>query len=196
MQVTELVQHISENFGSGLAFEDFAEAALGVFEDIAGFETFAPTRANRYVRELWRSYMAMPAKKSVSKKSARTKPASQSVTAVGHPVEPVSTIAAEKPIDIAEHLTTAKPTPTATERAAGPTRTDLNQQHVRSAIEKGAFLIRDGKSKADAARAIYVLIKDEPKYLIVAAFVEGASLTPKGALTYWYNCKRRSAKKE
>jgi hypothetical protein len=29
----------------------------------------------------------------------------------------------------------------------------------------------------------------------VAAFVEGASLTPKGALTYWYNCRRKIAKK-
>jgi len=35
---------------------------------------------------------------------------------------------------------------------------------------------------------------DEDKDLVVAAFIKGASLTEKGALTYWYNCKRKAAK--
>ena len=34
-------------------------------------------------------------------------------------------------------------------------------------------------------------IKDEPREAGVAALIEGASLTEKGALTYWYNCRRK-----
>ena len=72
---------------------------------------------------------------------------------------------------------------------------DLTRANVAEAIEKGKTLLTDGKSKADAARAIYGLLKDEPKAVIVAAFVQGATLTPKGALTYWYNCKRWAQRK-
>jgi hypothetical protein len=71
---------------------------------------------------------------------------------------------------------------------------DLGSPHVREAITQGLALIKDGKSKADAARAMYSLLKQEDKDLIVAAFVAGATLTEKGALTYWYNCKRRASK--
>ena len=71
---------------------------------------------------------------------------------------------------------------------------DLDQPHVRSAIEQGRALITDGKSKADAARAIYALLENEQKELIIAAFVSGATLTEKGAMTYWYNCRRKAAK--
>lgn len=72
---------------------------------------------------------------------------------------------------------------------------DLEREPIKGAIDQGLVLIREGKSKADAARAIFGVIKDEPKEVIVAAFVAGATLTEKGALTYWYNCKRK-AKKE
>ncbi|MDB5763586.1 MAG: hypothetical protein JWQ21_2581 [Herminiimonas sp.] len=71
---------------------------------------------------------------------------------------------------------------------------DLNKPAIQQAIKQGLMLIADGKSKADAARAIYAVIKDEPKEVIVAAFIEGAVLTEKGALAYWYNCKRRASK--
>ncbi|MEL4181671.1 hypothetical protein [Roseateles sp. PN1] len=70
----------------------------------------------------------------------------------------------------------------------------LEKPSVRSAIVDGKALIDSGKSKADAARTIFDLIKNESKEVIVAAFVEGATLTPKGALTYWYNCRRRASK--
>ena len=73
---------------------------------------------------------------------------------------------------------------------------DLTKPLIKDAIAQGKAVIKDGKSKADAARAIYALIKDEPKEVIVAAFVEGATLTPKGSMTYWYNCKRRAAKED
>ena len=48
--------------------------------------------------------------------------------------------------------------------------------------------------KADVARKMYELIKDVSREVIVQAFVEGAALTPKGAQTYFYNCKRRMSK--
>ena len=55
-QQGELVSIINEQFGSQLEFDDFADAVLGVFDDIPGFETLPPARASRYVRQLWRSY--------------------------------------------------------------------------------------------------------------------------------------------
>jgi hypothetical protein len=72
---------------------------------------------------------------------------------------------------------------------------DLTKPVIKDAIAKGLAIIKEGKTKADAARAMYDIIKAEPKEVIVAAFVQGATLTEKGALTYWYNCKRKAAKK-
>lgn len=73
---------------------------------------------------------------------------------------------------------------------------DLNTPAIQKAIASGKALIGEGKSKADAAREIFHAISAEPKEVIVAAFVEGATLTPKGALTYWYNCRRRASKQK
>ncbi len=78
--------------------------------------------------------------------------------------------------------------------AAELVKVDLSKQSIQEAIAAGTALIKDGKSKADAARVIYAKISSEPKEVIVAAFVAGATLTEKGALTYWYNCKRKAAK--
>lgn len=63
-----------------------------------------------------------------------------------------------------------------------------------SAIAEGQALITQGKSKVEAAMAMFRLIGDQPQEAVLQAFIEGASLTPKGALTYWYNCKRKIAK--
>lgn len=79
-------------------------------------------------------------------------------------------------------------------QAAETVKFDLSKPGIQEAIAEGKALIKDGKSKADAARAIYAKISSEPKEVIVAAFVAGATLTEKGALTYWYNCKRKAAK--
>lgn len=100
-----------------------------------------------------------------------------------------STDSQEAPV--ANTANEATVTPPAASSASQP---DLGSPHVREAITQGLALIKDGKSKADAARAMYSLLKDEDKNLIVAAFVAGAALTEKGALTYWYNCKRRAGK--
>jgi len=65
---------------------------------------------------------------------------------------------------------------------------------IQQAIADGKALIAEGKSKADAAMAIFRLIGESSQETVVQAFVEGATLTPKGALTYWYNCKRKLAR--
>ena len=104
----------------------------------------------------------------------------------GKPPKPNQSKGDQKPVQaIAEQQT---------ENVTKPKKIDLTRPAVREAIAQGKAIIKDGKSKADAARAIYSVLKDEDKELIVAAFVEGATLTEKGALTYWYNCKRKAEK--
>jgi hypothetical protein len=73
-------------------------------------------------------------------------------------------------------------------------KTDIGKDAVKKAIAQGQALIKEGKSKAEASQAMYAVLKDEPREVTVAAFVSGASLTEKGALTYWYNCKRKAEK--
>lgn len=79
-------------------------------------------------------------------------------------------------------------------KSSEPIAVDRNKPSIRAAIEQGKAVLAEGKTKADAARAIFGAIKEEPKEVIVAAFVEGAALTEKGALTYWYNVRRKAAK--
>ena len=72
-----------------------------------------------------------------------------------------------------------------------PKTTPQHNKAVQDAIKAGVKIIEDGKPKIEAAMIIYKLIHKEPQEVIVQAFIEGASLTPKGALTYWYNCRRK-----
>jgi len=118
----------------------------------------------------------------IKKTTVPAKPAvTKAVPAVAKPTAP----------EAAAPVAGSKSAPAA---AVEPKKIDLAKPLIKEAIAQGKAIIKDGKSKADAARAIYALIKDESKEIIVAVFVEGATLTPKGALTYWYNCKRRAAK--
>jgi transcriptional/translational regulatory protein YebC/TACO1 len=71
---------------------------------------------------------------------------------------------------------------------------DLNKPVIKEAITKGKAIIKDGKSKVEAAMLIFEALKDEDSEVIVAAFVQGAALTEKGAVTYFYNCRRKSKK--
>ena len=82
-------------------------------------------------------------------------------------------------------------TPATTEK-----KVDLSKDSIKQAIAQGKALIKEGKSKADAARAIYALLKNESKEVVIAAFGAGATLTEKGSVTYWYNCKRKAEKEE
>lgn len=49
-------------------------------------------------------------------------------------------------------------------------------------------------TKAEVARKMFDLIKDEDREVIAKAFVEGANLTTKGAMTYVYNIRRKMKK--
>ena len=75
-----------------------------------------------------------------------------------------------------------------------PKTATASPEMIVNAIKEGRSLIEQGKSKADASMAIFKLIGDQPQEVVVHAFVEGATLTPKGALTYWYNCRRKLVK--
>ncbi len=72
---------------------------------------------------------------------------------------------------------------------------DFNKVNIKKAIAQGKELIKSGKSKADASRSIYDLVKDEEKEVILHVFQQGASLTEKGSLTYLYNIRRKLNKK-
>jgi hypothetical protein len=41
---------------------------------------------------------------------------------------------------------------------------------------------------------MYAKLKSADRETAVAAFMEGAGLTEKGAVTYWYNCRRKAPK--
>lgn len=62
---------------------------------------------------------------------------------------------------------------------------------IAQAVAEGQALITEGKTKVEAAIAIYRHLNDSPQEVVLQAFIDGASLTPKGALTYWYNCRRK-----
>ena len=78
------------------------------------------------------------------------------------------------------------------------TKTDItptNAEQVKKAVVLGKDLMKKKDvTKADVARRMYELLQEEPREVIVQAFIEGASLTPKGAQTYFYNCKRKIKK--
>jgi transcriptional/translational regulatory protein YebC/TACO1 len=84
--------------------------------------------------------------------------------------------------------------PTVAPTAVEPKKIDMSKQSIKDAIIKGRALIKEGKSKADAAMVIFEALKAEEKEVVVAAFVQGATLTEKGAVTYFYNCRRKSKK--
>ena len=62
---------------------------------------------------------------------------------------------------------------------------------IAQAVLEGQAHISEGKTKVEVAMAIYRHLNECPQEVVLQAFVEGASLTPKGALTYWYNCRRK-----
>jgi hypothetical protein len=70
----------------------------------------------------------------------------------------------------------------------------MNKQSIKDAIAKGKELLKEGKTKADVAMVIFEALKAEEKDVVIAAFVQGAGLTEKGSVTYWYNCKRKAGK--
>lgn len=77
-----------------------------------------------------------------------------------------------------------------------PVITPVNIDQYTNAVSKGLEIIATGGSKADAARAIYEMIEDESRDVIIKAFIEGATLTEKGSPTYYYNVKRQIERKQ
>lgn len=131
-----------------------------------------------------------------------TVPATKSVPAVApaaaKPTAPAAatsatTVKAPEPATTPVAAITPAPSP-APVVAAEPKKIDLNKPSIKDAIAKGKALIKEGKSKADAAMVIYEALKAEDKEVIAAAFVQGADLTAQGSVTYFYNCRRKSNK--
>lgn len=90
--------------------------------------------------------------------------------------------------------TTTKPEAAPTPAKQEPIK-PANIATVKKAISLGKEMGKQPEvTKADVARKMFELISGEPREVIVQAFVEGAGLTPKGAQTYFYNCKRKAAK--
>ena len=175
--LTEAICYVCE---ADTSFEDFAETARSFMESIAGLETLTEPEASSLVNQLWSVFMAKkPSKSKQAEKSTKKgkKDAVQEASEASSPKQSEEAKSASKQAEAAE-----------------PKKLDLDKPAVKKAIETGQAVLKDGKSKADAAWAIYGSLKDEDKDLIVAAFIKGATLTEKGALTYWYNCKRRAAK--
>lgn len=71
---------------------------------------------------------------------------------------------------------------------------DLNKPAIKEAIAKGKALISEGKTKVEAAMCIFEALKAEDQAVVTAAFIQGATLTEKGAVTYFYNCRRKFKK--
>jgi hypothetical protein len=69
-----------------------------------------------------------------------------------------------------------------------------NTELINEAVSAGRLLIEQGKPKIEAAMAIYEKLEQLPQETVVKAFIDGANLTTKGALTYWYNCRRKLKK--
>jgi hypothetical protein len=55
-QVNALIEIICEESGDNLSRAAFTEAALQLFEDIAGFETLPRNQCHRYTNILWQGY--------------------------------------------------------------------------------------------------------------------------------------------
>jgi hypothetical protein len=71
-----------------------------------------------------------------------------------------------------------------------------NPANVKKAVSLGRDILKNkpDATKADVALAMFELLIDEPREIIAQAFVDGAGLTPKGAMTYFYNTKRKHVK--
>ena len=163
---------VAEVSGPNASFQEFAETARSFMESIAGLETLTEREASALVNQLWRDYMA---KKPSKAKKAPEKPSKQ------------------RKQEEAQQKTDG-PAAKEAEAPAAERKIDFNKPAVKKAIEEGQAVLKEGKSKADAAWSIYNRLKDEDKDLIVFAFIKGATLTEKGALTYWYNCRKRATK--
>lgn len=65
-------------------------------------------------------------------------------------------------------------------------------QKVKEAITLGKKLSKTPDiTKVSVATQMFELIHEETKEVVSMAFMEGANLTEKGSMTYYYNCRRK-----
>ena len=67
----------------------------------------------------------------------------------------------------------------------------IDPTRYRQAIVHGKQALAAENSKAAAARVIFQELVDEPREVVLRAFIEGANITPKGSPTYFYNISRK-----
>jgi len=73
-----------------------------------------------------------------------------------------------------------------------PAVTDMSI--VEKAVAEAREMMSNGSTKIDAAMAMYRQLESHPQDVVVRAFIDGAALTDRGALTYWYNCRRKRSR--
>ena len=72
------------------------------------------------------------------------------------------------------------------------THKSKNPKKVEEAVALGRKLSKTPDiTKVSVANQMFALIHDEPREVIAKAFMDGANLTEKGAMTYFYNCRRK-----
>ena len=80
-----------------------------------------------------------------------------------------------------------------TDKSKPSTATKPTTKTTQDAIRIGQDLIKKEMTKAETSMVMYRLLHEGgcDQETIVDAFIKGASLTPMGARTYFYNCKRK-----
>ena len=71
----------------------------------------------------------------------------------------------------------------------------MDADRLKQALSIGLKTLKDSGSKAAAARAIYDLIHMESRDVILQAFIDGATVTVKGAPTYYHTISRKFRRK-
>lgn len=71
----------------------------------------------------------------------------------------------------------------------------IDPERLKQAISIGLKTLKDSGSKAAAARAIYDLIHMESRDVILQAFIDGATVTPKGSPIYYHTISRKFRRK-
>jgi|GEM_PF-2717539 len=71
----------------------------------------------------------------------------------------------------------------------------IDSERLKQALSIGLKTLKDSGSKAAAARAIYDLICMESRDVILQAFIDGATVTVKGAPTYYHTISRKFRRK-
>ena len=59
-------------------------------------------------------------------------------------------------------------------------------------IDVAREMVKNGASKADAAREVFDMLKSQPRKQVLRVFMEGVGLTKAGAGTYYYNIKKKA----